>query len=127
MSAELIAKLEKASEPDRGLFWDCFDACWADGREHEFWMRFSKLVEYEAWTDAALTILPEGWHWSLKHDRDCAPPNDKAHAIVSLVSWDKRDDEAEFYKSSEALHRHPAIALCIAAIRARAEQKAARP
>lgn len=57
----LIAKLEGASAPDRSLFEEAYEAawgrpCWDDGERGE---RFQRFLDAEAWTDAAMSLVPE--------------------------------------------------------------------
>lgn len=91
--ADLIARLEKLSGPDREL-----DAL--------IWLRIPKIVTndpvpaYTASIDAALTLVEEGSTWDLCFDEfmlACVGPGDTASRGAT-----------------------PAIALCIAALKARA-------
>lgn len=112
---DLIARLEKATEADQqSVMLDviafAYKSKWIAAIAYNRALEWILLGAYES---AALILVPEGWSWTVKAYRDCAPPNDTAHAVVSRVAWEKRGDEAEFYKSS-----NPAIALCIAALKA---------
>ena len=117
---ELITALEKATGPSREL--DCFIAL-AAGRargvalrdmqtgptdSQKSWMA-SSVVQKGAWfhperytasIDAALTLVPEGWEWELAWN------NNMAYATFGI---------APIEGESPSL----AIALCIAALKAR--------
>lgn len=74
---------------------------------------------YTGSIDAALTLVPEGWAWALHHHRDCSGSNADPIAKVSRVNWGEKENEAKFYKSADGRGATPAIALCIAALKAR--------
>lgn len=101
---DLIERLEKAAAPDRELdnliwFWlgqPLPDDC-ADCP-----------ARYTASLDAALTLVPEGHYWSFD-SRGCA-----------IVCADQPPSEIH----GDCLgHKSPAIALCIAALKARAAKR----
>lgn len=145
---ELIERLERAGGPSReldcqiaaelGILDDFNPAIFIvpptyrvsdDGRRVEAytqvnsekpWLQASREpLPYTSSIDAALMLVAEGWAWSLLKHCDCSGDNADARAKVSRVAWDKKDDEDQFYKSAEALQSSPAIALCIAALKAR--------
>lgn len=94
--ADLIARLEKATGPDRNLDVDIF--------ETQRPSHLSLPPHYTASIDDALTLVPEDAAWSL-HDVGC---EDYASADVFL-------DRSSFTARGET----PAIALCIASLKAR--------
>lgn len=118
---ELIKRLEAASGPDRELDADIAtslgkpvckdDPCnWVIKYPGAY--DYRKLPRYTASIDAALTLVPEGLDWFVKH---YASAGGKYGAVVTSPeiaarSWgDYSHDDAAT----------PAIALCIAALRAR--------
>lgn len=108
----IVARLEKATGPDDELFYEC--AHMAFGPSHNLtdiarWNRFSQLVESEAWTDAALMLVPEGLEWSVGRNSD----GSFGAAVGNTV--DLGDVEV-----AQQIKGGPAIALCIAAMKARA-------
>lgn len=113
---DLIECLLTATEPSREL----------DRRILEYVTDARFEVDTPAFTssiDAALTLLPDGWRWNL---------NDGNVACI-CSDWD--DDNAPVFWSQRPKERHvgcdqakgtvatPAIALCIAALKARAARK----
>lgn len=111
---ELIARLEAATGPSRELdFW-----CWWWGKaSHDGELPDADYVtaniksdpgpRYTASIDAALTLVPEGWEWC-------------AYGAGGADVWWPEGLHAQ--KMTYAAS--PAVALCIAAIRARAVAKA---
>ncbi len=74
------------------------------------------ILRYTASLDAALSLVPEGWRWSLDHTqnppyRDCG----RATLYAPGDGWTPAD-VSEIYGAT------PALALCAAALRARAEE-----
>ena len=116
---DLIARLEKAKGPDRELDGDIalhlglvprgMERGWAGG-----WAGNGKQFDaawYTSSTDAALTLVPEGWGWSLDWDGGCS---------VFREPLSGRLPDNEFGADGPS----PAIALCIAALKARADTQA---
>lgn len=107
---ELIAALEKAEGPSRelnrgiaiSLGW-AFDG---NGWQEPDGTRHSGIDEYTSSLDAAMTLVPEGAWWDL-----CAPYGESKEARGAV--YPNGGDQIS------ARHRHPAIALCIAALMAR--------
>lgn len=99
---ELIARLEKATAPDRGLDRDiAFSFGWdPDG--------IQEPPAYTASIDAAMTLVPAGMHWQLN---SAGAPNSAWQAAVCRSDL---EPQVECWAYSS-----PAIALCIAALRAR--------
>jgi hypothetical protein len=69
--------------------------------------------KFTASLDAAMTLVPEGWHWSVVSD-DCA-------AVF------KRTERKLYAALHDATAITPALALCAAALRARAAQEGPTP
>lgn len=115
---DIIARLEKATGPDRELDGDISEAIGfspVDYRRGEprwasmYWFQLSDRVDpwpcppYTASIDAALTLVPEGADWNVGAN---PPSADIAH-------------RAERWMTDECFSATPAIALCIAALKAR--------
>lgn len=106
---DLIGRLEKAVRPGSSL-----------DRQIQIAISASLAENYTSSIDAALLLVPDGWAWSIKHDRDCASPNSDPRATVSRVNWAEKGSDEEFYQKAEgSSSATPAIALCIAALLAR--------
>jgi hypothetical protein len=110
---ELVAlaeRCEHATGPDREL--DCAILVAIDWRYNSAWRHLPRLT---ASLDAAMTLVPEGW-WvqqlTQSHNRDAT--------WVSLHS----DTPAPVVQTSA---RADALALCAAALRARASKKEQQP
>lgn len=109
---DLIERLEKAMGPDRELDGAIFCACVP--RMAECWPHWSKQERlnmpprYTSSIDAALTLVPtidgERLDWLVGFDDD-----------VAIADVSRPHDERKFQPGSM-----PAIALCIAALKARA-------
>lgn len=78
-----------------------------DGSSGPFWV----VLEHTSSIDAALTLVPEGWRWAVNYDPDRGPQY-AAAVKRSGDDWPRVFDMA----------RSPAIALCVAALKARKEQ-----
>lgn len=119
--AALIANLERATEPTVDLFRRAFVAVHGlpgidRGPEPDSTMRlarFCSFVAAEAWTDAALMLLPDRCDAEI---RTKIPHVEDDTATASVCRW---DDEGcvstDFWDAAAA---SPAIALLIAALRA---------
>jgi len=102
--AELIERLEKATGPDHGLdreiesyFWDS---------PHPQWKSDAGLPRYTSSIDAALTLVPEGWRTASVEERFVGGEWLWSLKSCGVYAW--------------GVHRCTAIALCIAALKARA-------
>lgn len=107
MSDDLIARLEKATGPDRELDWAISEA-----------LNVAAL-EYTSSIDAALTLVPEGWllqlsDWEDRQLRDAGPWQ------VVLVQRGKRGDMRHAFDARCDHAPTAALALVIAALKARA-------
>lgn len=109
---ELIERLEKATGLDREL--DALIGAFVDaapikrvspGSEWSKTVEWLEYLPYTASLDAALTLVPEGWEWQIGGD----VPSESGEAHV----FGKGDDIHTAFVDS------PAIALCIAALKAR--------
>ena len=110
---DLIARLSAATEPSRRLDaeiartegWTGFSDYWLSpsGQQRQF-----HPPAYTSSIDAALTLVPEGYLWQLKRGFE-------ATATVWSVMIDYDDQHPVPFGAS----MRPAIALCIAALRAR--------
>lgn len=124
MNTDLIARLEKASGPDRELANEVLFACgWkineygdeGPTRSIEWVNPDPNGIDYldgdqpdpTASIDAALTLVPSGKDWL--HSRLTDPADGKPYFYASI-------DESQVHYGST-----PAIAICIAALKARAE------
>lgn len=126
---DLISKLEAAEGPSRELDADIHEAvglcahreqeyyCVEDGNDvdsgytckrcgKDMYGRSGDVKLYTASLDAALTLVPEGWGWTIERDDLCA----------SVSLWFDANGED---REAGATHAHPAISLCIASLRAR--------
>ena len=131
---DLISRLEAAHEGDRGLDMQiAFAVQWRpDGahgvsfREHEAkhdyhtawiahvpWHSEWKVPAFTTSVDAALTLLSPEDFWQIGHDGDGPNPGDfKAMVQPGCEArWHRR--------AAKSLHATPALALCIAALKAR--------
>lgn len=129
---ELITALESADGPSRELDAEIARAIGYDvktdgnpagrfyfqRRPTDWW---EDVLPYMESVDAALTLVPDGWDWDvsfepwlLPHRPDVKTPVRAGYASVS-------DGDLNSPKTRQHIGRHdtPAIALCIAALRAR--------
>lgn len=105
---DLIERLEKVVAPDRELDRLIWDATNGRGGVDEWTVGQIDAPAYTASIDAALTLVPDGLNYVLK----ARNPGAKSEARVGGL-------QGGFYiKDGE--HSCPAIALCIAALKARA-------
>ena len=106
--SDLIARLGAASEGSRALDWEIHVRNGLDG--------VGMHATHPAYTtslDAALTLVPDGWDWQVEGGTPpmCAMVSDNGGKF--LIQGDQ-----EFY----AYHKtSPALALCIASLKARAK------
>lgn len=117
---DLIEKLEKAAGPDRDLDRDVALACgwkrkpWVSGAvwEPPTWKpgkpRRSAVPKFTASIDAALPLMPQGWHAILYTETRCAE--------LYPTEIPKRPAGIQ----SRANGPRIAVAICIAALKARA-------
>lgn len=132
---ELIGRLEKATGPDRELdaqIWlavtpgatrktthvdhhvrpyDIDETRRADGR-------LIVVPEYTASIDAALMLVPEGSAWFIQKYDDGSYEAGIKYDRAEQSAWNRTPG---FTQQSNAMGMTPALALCIAALRARAQ------
>lgn len=136
--SDLIARLEKATGPDREL--DIFignttRVVWNGLNQKEIDYLIGEIPNEKGWKasgarghleicprftaslDAALTLVPEGWAWAIHQYHDCSGPHADAVATVSRVTWGA--SEENFFGKETARHPIVAIALCISALKVR--------
>jgi len=125
---DIIERLEKAEGPSRELdaeIWERLGlvdekhcARWRamDGRKDLTRERFVRAwaPEFTESLDAALTLVPEGWSWKLVHE-----PHDGLYRVV-MRQAPRLEIVALAYVVTKAT---PALALCLAALKARQQEK----
>lgn len=122
MGEALIERLEAASVPDRELdlaIWRLVDPNAAEieaaGKQPLRWLHC-----YTASLDAAMTLVPKGWNWMAgNRDQPVARAyvnNGKSH---SIGVGSRKNPDLVWH---EAVAATPALALCIAALRAQSQE-----
>lgn len=117
---ELAAACERASGPDRdidSLIKEAIGDSWdysADWGPRENCRPVGKA--YTALLDAALAIVPHGYHWQIGNGVEADGPF-AAEYIDQPYAWCSREPTGELVSAAT-----PALALCAAALRARAHQ-----
>lgn len=112
---DLIARLENATGPDRSIDDAIFEL--AHGRKRgrstfEQYEPSERLPEYTGSIDAALTLVPEGYTWIAGDGGIMAgEPNDLRYGAIVFTEPGPEQEAAS--------GSNPAIALCIAALKAR--------
>ena len=73
--------------------------------------RFTRFLDAEAYTDAALMLVPEGWSWSLGEMR----------GVSQYRAWfsDHNTPDGLAIRHADADALHPALAIAAAALRAK--------
>jgi hypothetical protein len=109
---DLLTSLESATEDDQ-TYVLLRAAAEAESRgwiSKEIAMSCREFICCGAFIDAAITLVPEGWHWMIDSERiKGGKPYAWVHRRINRGRGKTRDG----YGST------PAVALCIAAIRAR--------
>lgn len=105
LCTELIERLEKATVPDRALDWEIHLRNGVEGVG-----AYGRHPTYTTSVDAALTLVPPHHLWSLRQGIE-------ARAIVWMLEtdYDERDPPTGYTTT------FPAMALCIAALKAEVE------
>lgn len=67
--------------------------------------------------DAAMSLVPEGWEGALYWGIEAYPPE------AQLETWQMRRDMGEAFEPIKGTAKTPALALCAAALRARASME----
>ncbi len=126
MTDDLIARLEAATEGSEELdiaIWDQIES-WPAGH-HPDWRIAPNGREihatmfapgYTTSIDGALTLIPEGWAWFVEW---IGTPFTEGAARLWIPSQRTRGLETEQFQTEA---KTPALALCIAALRARQAQ-----
>jgi hypothetical protein len=122
---ELAYRVEALAGPDRKIMEECYRAV-NDRRlfdapssptfsePYERWCRFKSFLNSEAWESAAMSLVPEGYSWTLGQN---------VHHGHWLCSINYVNHEGEPTCIADSGHRKsPALALTSAALRARVEQ-----
>lgn len=117
---DLIAELEASTDGSRELDNAVFLATHPDqgttSEEDEYWYAAHLDEDGGPWTllpfyttslDAALTLVPDGWGWTINHDAIAAVYAPKIEGDDDLADW------------GSAPNGTPALALCIASLKAR--------
>lgn len=133
---DLIARLEAATENERALFEEAFASCFHEPQPgcepawrpenpkqpiYHAWktqqITFRKFIDADAYLDAALALVPEGWRLQLS-DWDAQSLRDRGPWQAVITPPGKRDDFSEWHPRCDHAPT-PALALCIAALKAR--------
>lgn len=125
---DLIERLERATEPDRTLQNDVLFACgWTmhGGIRHSVWTspRGDEFLDGDqpdpvGSIDAALTLVPEGWAWSI-HVGGCYATGERLKPRAELAEPIQTEYGPGIGIRAQINAATPAIALCIASLRAR--------
>ena len=113
MHSDLIERLEALSGPDREVDaeialatgWMQIKTDWFRPKSADIWHHKSELPRYTASIDAAMTLVSEGWYPQI--------------GKLSAESWQANMGQANRGNGVNAYAAALAIALCIAALRAR--------
>lgn len=117
----LIEKLEAADGPSRGLFIEAYYAAFGrpkTEREHQPFDRFRVLIDAGGWTDAALMLVPENHAVDLTAWGPLWKGKQRARILPLFQEagrWFHRGSDPDYCVNAPTL----ALALCIAALRAR--------
>lgn len=123
----LIERIEVATGPDRELFWEAFNTAFPEpepGCEpvwrpenpkqpiYHAWktqqVAFGRFVDAEAWEQAALLLVPDGFNWA------CGSRDDHQEGPWAWVQPGRRFIDGCVQHAST-----PALAICVTALRAR--------
>lgn len=120
----LIVRLEAASGPDReldGRIWCALNGypfvqwdgagCVYRGRDGIGHIAHDHIREWTRSIDASMTLVPDGWSWKLLHE----PKYTRVYRVVVRGASTLAEVAPAYVISSPT----PALALCIAALRAR--------
>lgn len=108
---DLIAKLESATEGSRELDALIWQALGNPVPRRPDWPYHVPAPTWTTSIDAALSLVPEGWEWALEFNQN----NDE----TAWVATCRMGDPMLFIEPEAAT---PALALCIAALKAREAQ-----
>lgn len=108
--SDLIARLEAAKEGSADLDIEISELLHPDEvAEGET----VSIIRYTRSLDAALTLVPEGWHWNAGYD---PPSRGRTGNYAQLFKDDDNQAEEAWFAGTVAL------ALCIAALKAKASK-----
>jgi hypothetical protein len=117
---ELADHCEQAgAEHQRGLLLEAFDAIFQNDPDARF-LRFRRLVDAGAYLDAAMTLVPEGWALDMR--LAIYAPDDPYERLPLVTLYDQA--VPHYRVAGEAKAATLALALCAAALRARASAMA---
>jgi hypothetical protein len=108
---DLIERIEAASRGSRALDWEIHVHDGIDGKG-----MYGPHPRYSFSIDAALTLVPEGFEWSLEYQAGHHVSSD----VECMVAIAKLGDPCFDWEATSAT---PALALCAAALKARAYLK----
>lgn len=110
---ELAKRCERAEGPIRKLFEEVFGLVFPSEQSFVLWRRFHALLNAEAWTDAAMMLIPPEANC---HGYEVGENGVDAYISRNFVPG-KHWYKAAYHKSS------PALALTAACLRAMAAEK----
>ncbi|HYF40924.1 MAG TPA: hypothetical protein VEA35_00625 [Ramlibacter sp.] len=120
MSEELIARLEKATEGSFEL--NCAVQNWFREQPDGYDCGDDEIPYWSGSIDAAMSLVPEGWPVvKLSNERNASFPDDNAHVELATEHW--ADPQAGQGRVVDGHAATLPLALCIAALRARATQE----
>lgn len=136
----MIARLEAATGGSRELDAGIHEHLGKQDRP-QHWRIHADLPLYTTSLDCALSLVPEGWQWEIANnaierglDR-CLPPNDTVRELgpFAALQMPQPDDVLgglDWFGPimvSAAKGATPALALCVAALKARSPAKPSQP
>jgi hypothetical protein len=130
MTAELIARLEAATAPDRELDADIWETLGNRARGATTRRVFDATPKFTASIDAAVTLVPKGWillGLNQRTKQEIGEANSSSCDPTEAMEWMaavRLDTEDKAYRLPASKLRHSAattapLALCIAALKAR--------
>lgn len=112
---DLIERIEAASGPDREIDQDIHELV-KMGLQETTGKAYPWSLYYTKYIDAALTLVPEGFEWSLEYQAGHHVSSD----VECMVAIAKLGDPCRDWESTSYT---PALALCAAALKSRAYLK----
>ena len=85
------------------------------GPHRRTWLRFNTMRDARAFVDAALTLVPEGYDWGVGHDSLAAD-----NLPAPMWAYCRNEYREPGYVDDLVVAATPALAICAAALRARA-------
>lgn len=114
----LTQRIEAAEAPSAELFREAWEKSQPVSRDPD---RFLALIEDEAWLDAAVLFLPDGWDFTVRATRRERFASVSSQDFKS-VTWGRGENWITDVLSgtdAKAKARHPALALLAACLKAR--------